>query len=95
MGASDLVGEGWVPGQDGGQRSLVTSVKVQEPLHLPAVSALFFFFFLALFKGSETFFHMYLWGSRWKAGMVGAGSEPLPRPGSLPSPRASLGTFVI
>lgn len=41
MGASALVGEGQGPGQDGGQSILVTSVKVQEPFHLPALIKVF------------------------------------------------------
>lgn len=65
-------------------------VQEQEPLHLPALITVW-----GLFKGSGTFFHMYLWGSGWQVGMVGAVSEPLPLPGSLPPPRASLGTFVF
>lgn len=42
--------------------------------------------FLGLFKGSGTFFPMHLSGNGWQVGSVGAGSECLPLPVSLPPP---------
>lgn len=89
MGASGLVGQGQGPGQDGGQGSLSPVLRCRSPF----ICLLSHHGFLGLFKGSGTFFPMHLFGGQ--VGMVGAGSKPLPLPGSLPPLRASLGIFVI